>query len=163
MPQPERLTRTLADEDATTAAGAALAAALTAGAPEGAFVSLAGELGAGKTTLVRGLLRALGVTGAVRSPTYTLLETYAPGGRAVHHFDWYRLADAGELEALGFRDLAAGGAWLLVEWPERVPAVAAAADLALELRYAASGRVLEARAGSAAGRRTLAALAQQAL
>ncbi len=82
-------------------------------------LTLSGELGAGKTTLTRGLLRALGERGAVRSPTYTLIETYALGGRQVHHLDLYRLRDAAEVEGLGLRDLLTAGALLIVEWPER--------------------------------------------
>jgi tRNA threonylcarbamoyladenosine biosynthesis protein TsaE len=148
------LSRYLPDAAATRHAGAALARVLgaldaparakaPAGALRGTFVTLAGELGAGKTTLVRGLLEALGVTGPVRSPTFTLLESYAAGPRQVDHLDWYRLSGAGDLEALDFRELLAAGHWVLVEWPERVPAVAAAADLAVRLRYEDSGRRLE--------------------
>jgi tRNA threonylcarbamoyladenosine biosynthesis protein TsaE len=162
MREPGVLTRPLADEAATTAAGAALARALAAGAPGGAFVTLAGELGAGKTTLVRGLLRALGVTGPVRSPTYTLLESYPVAGRTVHHFDWYRLGGTDELGALGFRDLGGDGAWLLVEWPERVPAVASGADLAVTLDYAGAARALALRSQTATGWAILAAYLQQA-
>lgn len=151
MRQPDTLTCALGDEAATTRSGAALAAALAAG-PDGAFVTLEGELGAGKTTFVRGLLRALGVTGAVRSPTYTLLETYPALGGRVHHLDWYRLEGPDDLDGLGFRDLAGPGQWLLVEWPERIPAVAAGADLALTLAYAGTGRRLVARGLTPGGR-----------
>jgi tRNA threonylcarbamoyladenosine biosynthesis protein TsaE len=159
MREPGELTLPLSDETATRAAGAALARAMARGAAEGAFVTLAGDLGAGKTTLVRGLLDALGVTGPVRSPTYTLVETYRVGDRNVHHLDWYRLAGEGDLEGLGFRELLGGGQWVLAEWPERAPAIAAEADLAVHLQYAsAGGRTLQIRAGSAAGLRCLAHL-----
>jgi len=142
--EPGSLTWSLADEAATRQAGARLAHALAAEAGRGLFVTLAGDLGAGKTTLVRGLLQALGVTGAVRSPTYTLVESYAvPGGR-VHHLDWYRLGGADDLDGIGFRDLEGPGQWVLVEWPERVAAIAATADLAIELSYAGEGRRLVA-------------------
>lgn len=144
------MTLALADESATRRAGAALAAALGS-VPGAVFVTLEGDLGAGKTTLVRGLLEALGVTGPVRSPTYTLVETYRAGGHAVHHFDWYRLGDAAELEALGFRELDAPGEWILAEWPERVPEVAARADLGLRLDYAGAGRQLELLPRTATG------------
>jgi tRNA threonylcarbamoyladenosine biosynthesis protein TsaE len=163
MREPGRLMRPLADEAATAAAGAALAGALTAVDPDTLFVTLSGELGAGKTTLARGLLRALGVTGPVRSPTYTLIESYAVGGRRLEHLDWYRLADAEELEALGFRDLLSPGRWVLVEWPERVPAVAASADLEILLRYAGAERAVEAVARTEGGAAVLAHWMQTAL
>jgi tRNA threonylcarbamoyladenosine biosynthesis protein TsaE len=156
MREPRRLTLALADEAATRAAGAALAAALVAVEPASLFVTVAGELGAGKTTLVRGLLEALGVAGPVRSPTYTLIESYPAAGRRLHHLDWYRLTGADDLEGVGFRELLGPGHWVLAEWPERAPAVAAQADLALGLAYAASGRRLRARALSPQGAAVLA-------
>ena len=146
MREPGRLTLALGDESATRAAGAALAAALGAIDPPAIFITVAGELGAGKTTLVRGLLEALGIAGPVRSPTYTLIESYAAGTRRIHHLDWYRLGGPEDLEGLGFRELLAPGHWLLVGWPERVAPVAAQADLALRLDYAGRGRQLEASA-----------------
>ncbi|MCZ8132257.1 MAG: tRNA (adenosine(37)-N6)-threonylcarbamoyltransferase complex ATPase subunit type 1 TsaE [Steroidobacteraceae bacterium] len=163
MREPERVTCDLPDADATAALGGALARALCAEAPGHAFLVLDGDLGAGKTTLARGFLAALGVAGAVRSPTYTLLESYEAAGRPVHHLDWYRLGGWDDLENLGFRDLQTAPNWLLVEWPERVPEVAAAADLAVRLRHApagpAAGRCAELVAGTAAGRRLLRRLA----
>jgi tRNA threonylcarbamoyladenosine biosynthesis protein TsaE len=157
--EPGELSRALPDEAATRAAGAALAAALAAAADEGAFVTLAGDLGAGKTTLVRGLLDAIGVTGPVRSPTYTLVESYRVGERIVHHLDWYRLAGVDDLEGLGFRELLGARQWVLAEWPERAPAVAGEADLAARLEYAdGGGRTLRLAARSPAGRRTIALL-----
>ena len=151
MRQPVGLTLALADEAATRAAGAALAAALAAADPPAMFLTVAGELGAGKTTLVRGLLAALGVAGVVRSPTYTLIESYTAGTRRLHHLDWYRLTGADDLEGVGFRELMAPGHWVLVEWPERAASVAAQADLAVELGYAGAGRRLEARAATPRG------------
>ena len=103
------------------------------------FVTLEGDLGAGKTTLARALLRALGVAGAVRSPTYTLVESYQTTVGEVHHLDWYRLTGAEEVEALDFRALREA-ALVLVEWPERVPAVASTADLLIQLVAASAGR-----------------------
>ena len=104
----------LADAAATEQLGAQLAATVTP-----AVVYLIGELGAGKTTLVRGFIHALGYTGKVRSPTYTLVEPYACERCPVFHLDLYRLADAEELEWLGLRDMLAEPALLMVEWPER--------------------------------------------
>lgn len=105
----------LPDEDATMRVGAALASI----EPLQGQILLHGRLGAGKTTLVRGFLKALGHAGPVKSPTYTLVEPYDPGGRPVFHLDIYRLSGAAELENLGIRDLLAEGNTLLVEWPER--------------------------------------------
>lgn len=82
-------------------------------------VYLEGDLGAGKTTLVRGALRALGHRGPVKSPTYTLIEPYEAGGQRLYHLDLYRLSDPGELEYLGLRELLAEPAWVFIEWPER--------------------------------------------
>jgi tRNA threonylcarbamoyl adenosine modification protein YjeE len=105
----------LADAAATGRLGAALARALGEG---GAVLYLSGELGAGKTTLARALLQALGYAGHVRSPTYTLVEPYELQGRRVFHLDLYRLAAAEELEYLGLRDLDPAQDLILVEWPE---------------------------------------------
>ncbi len=147
----------LADEAATLALGARLAAA----AAEGGMLFLRGELGAGKTTLVRGLLRALGHAGSVRSPTYTLVESYEVGGRAIHHLDLYRLADPEELEFLGLRELLDGRALCLVEWPERGAGILPAPDLELELDYLGSGRRVRLRAHGARGEAMLAGLAAE--
>jgi tRNA threonylcarbamoyladenosine biosynthesis protein TsaE len=143
----------LADEHAT----AALARALAAGAPPGAMVHLRGDLGAGKSTLARAWLRALGVTGPVRSPTYTLVERYplANGGEAVH-LDLYRIGDAAELDFLGLDDLQP--ALWLVEWPERAGATLPPADLVVRLAVEGAGRRASLQAGTGTGERWLAAL-----
>lgn len=138
----------LADEAATLALGARLGRAL-AGLEGGALVvRLRGDLGAGKTTLVRGWLRGLGHEGPVRSPTYTLAEPYGPGdGPELVHFDLYRLGDADELDAIGFRDYLAAGATCLLEWPERAEALLANAELEIALTPVGAGRraVVDAR------------------
>jgi len=126
----------LADAEATAALGARLAGAL----PARGSLHLHGDLGAGKTTLVRGLLRALGHAGPVRSPTYTLVEPYRlAGDRQLFHLDLYRLSDPEELELIGLRELTAEGC-LLVEWPERGAGVLPAPLLRVHLAARATGR-----------------------
>ena len=149
------LTLVVADAAGTQALGAAVADALGG---RGALVTLRGELGTGKTTFARGLLRRLGVTGSIRSPTYTLIEPYEAGGLAVHHLDLYRIANPDELELMGTRDLLADGGLVLVEWPERAGRLLPNADLALDFEHAPAGRRVALGAGSAAGRAVLDAL-----
>lgn len=103
-------------------------------------IFLIGNLGAGKTTLARGILRGLGVSGIVRSPTYTLIEPYIINEWTVYHLDLYRLSDPEELEYLGWRDLLAEGGLLLIEWPERGAAVLPAPELTIEITPDGSGR-----------------------
>src|ERR1700688_781828 len=129
----------LADSSVTVCLGQALARAFPGGAAAaagaGAVVYLRGELGAGKSTCVRSLLRALGVAGAVRSPTYTLVETYELAGLTCVHVDLYRLQTHTEVDELGLRDLV-DPCLLLVEWPEKGGAALPPADLDLLLNYA---------------------------
>ncbi len=148
----------LADAAATEALGAALAATRP---QEPAMLTLAGDLGAGKTTLTRGLLRALGVTGPIRSPTYTLAEPYDTPAGEVLHLDLYRLSGPAELHELGFRDLAAGAALVVVEWPERAGALAA--DLSVGLELAGRGRQATVVGASGQGAAWLARLRQRLL
>lgn len=138
----------LADVEATQALGRALAASL----PARAVVYLEGDLGAGKTTLARAVLQALGVRGPVRSPTYTLVERYPIDAGEAAHLDLYRIADPGELEFLGLDDLAASARLWLVEWAARGRDALPPADLVLRLRVAGSGRWAELEAASEAGR-----------
>jgi tRNA threonylcarbamoyladenosine biosynthesis protein TsaE len=105
-------------------------------------VFLRGDLGAGKTTLVRGLLRGLGHQGSVRSPTYTLIEPYEVGDQRVYHLDLYRLGDPQELEYLGLRDLLDGEGLVLVEWPERGVGMLPEPELVIEIEHAPAGRRL---------------------
>ena len=113
--------------------GAQLASARPAGDDTLCVVYLTGDLGAGKTTLTRGLLRSLGVTGAVRSPTYTLVEIYELGALTALHLDLYRLTDPEELENLGLREWATGGHLWLIEWPQRGSGHLPAPDLRVSL------------------------------
>lgn len=149
-----RLNAATAEE--TEACGARLARALP-GAPPFLQVQLHGDLGAGKTTLARGFLRALGYSGVVRSPTYTLVETYALGAITVVHADLYRLLDAQEFAALGLRDLALDGHIWLIEWPERAGPWLAAADLDVLLQAHAAFHSIEVRARTPAGTQWLSA------
>jgi tRNA threonylcarbamoyladenosine biosynthesis protein TsaE len=138
----------LADSSVTEALGQALGRSLPGAA---AVVHLRGELGAGKTTCVRSLLRALGVTGLVRSPTYALVETYSLDALTCVHVDLYRLQTLTEVDELGLRDLVGPGHLLLVEWPERGGAAVPPADLDLALQYAGEGRQARLRAATAVG------------
>ena len=144
----------LPDVDATCL----LAARLAASRPSRAVVHLHGDLGAGKSTLARAMLRALGVSGAIRSPTYTLVERYPLGDGSgadgeAFHLDLYRIGDAGELEFLGL-DPAEGALWL-VEWPERGSGGLPPADLRIELVMTHPGRGAALVATSPAGREWL--------
>jgi tRNA threonylcarbamoyladenosine biosynthesis protein TsaE len=140
----------LADSPGTEALGVALARAL----PDrraGAVVHLHGELGTGKTTCVRSILRALGVTGPVRSPTYTLVDTYVLADLTCVHIDLYRLQSVSEVEELGLADLSGPGYLMLIEWPEKGGSRIPSADVQLMLRYAPEGRSASLHAGSVLG------------
>ena len=116
---------------------------------------LTGDLGAGKTTLVRGYLRAQGVTAAVRSPTYTLVEFYRVAGFTVLHADLYRLQDPQELEALGLREWAQEGYQWLIEWPERGRGYLPPPDLTLSFRVLSDAHAIDLEAHSGLGERWL--------
>lgn len=139
----------MADEAATLALGARLATVLR----PGMAVWLSGDLGAGKTTLTRGLLRALGHGGRVKSPTYTLVEIYPFSSFNLYHFDLYRFADPVEWEEAGFREYFNPESICLVEWPERAGALLPRPDLEVRLDIEGDGRVARLRAGTEEGRR----------
>jgi len=133
---------------------------MAAAGRQGGVITLSGDLGTGKTTLVRGALRALGVESGVRSPTYTLVEYYPFDGFAVAHFDLYRLGDPEELEYLGYRDYLNPHTLCLIEWPQRAAGYLSAVDLAIELDYHPRGRSLELAAAGGRGEELLAGLAR---
>ena len=153
----EEITLRAPDEEAMVATGAALAGL---SAP-GLVIFLQGELGMGKTTLSRGFIQGLGHTGAVKSPTYTLVEPYELDGPTVYHFDLYRLGDAEELEFMGIRDYFGPDAICLVEWPERGVGVLPPADLVITIEPEGLGRRLELRANSALGKAVTAGMRGQ--
>ena len=144
------------DAEATARLGAALAA----GIAPGRVLHLCGELGAGKTTLVRGLLRALGVTGPIKSPTYAWVEPYSISSLDLYHFDFYRFADRNAWLSSGLREYFRPDAACIVEWPERAGDLLPAPDLAVQLGYDGTARRGELRSHSAAGDGWLASLRQ---
>ena len=144
----------LPDEAATVAFGKTLANACNARG----LLTLSGNLGTGKTTLSRGLVQAHGHTGAVKSPTYTLVEPYELGDIRIYHFDLYRLEDPEELEYIGLWDYLEQDALIIVEWPERAAGVLPTADLAIEISVKDAGRKLTINSGTERGQQMLAAL-----
>jgi tRNA threonylcarbamoyladenosine biosynthesis protein TsaE len=146
--------RHAADAGAQEALGRELAAALDGHG----VVYLEGELGAGKTTLTRGILRGYGHAGAVKSPTYTLVEPYELDGVTVYHFDLYRLADPEELELLGIRDYCRPDALAVIEWPARGQPLLPPPDMVITIRTGTAGRDITFAAHSDHGRRALAKL-----
>ena len=144
----------LADAAATERVGAALARALSGGL----VGTLSGDHGTGKTTLVRGLLRAAGWTGPVKSPTYTLVEYYDLSSLYLYHFDFYRFADPEEWETAGLAEYFRRDTACIVEWPERVQSLLPLPDLSIVLAHAKDGRDLRAASHSAAGDRCLDAM-----
>ena len=148
------LKTTLPDEQATLALGGALAQSLE----PGLVIYLRGELGAGKTTLARGTLRALGFEGAVKSPTYALVEVYELSRLHLHHFDFYRFQDPREWIDAGFRESFNGRTVCLIEWPEKAAGQLPPADLEIVLGLLEAGRSVELISRSPAGEKCLAGI-----
>jgi len=145
---PVHLSVELPDEAATLHLGAVLAA----GVAPGRVLTLRGPLGSGKTTLVRGLLRALGYQGRVKSPSYALVELYTFSSLNLYHFDFYRFKHRSEWLSSGFRDYFNSASACIVEWPERVAGLLAAPDLDTQIAFALPGRSATLNAQTADGR-----------
>ena len=138
----------LADETATLALGAKIATILHSGL----IIFLSGDLGAGKTTLARGILRGLGYQGKVKSPTYNLIELYKISRLYFYHFDFYRFEDPIEWEEAGFREYFNADSICLVEWPEKAGGLLPTADLRFLFHIAEAGRNVKIQADTEAGR-----------
>ncbi|MBL4900688.1 MAG: tRNA (adenosine(37)-N6)-threonylcarbamoyltransferase complex ATPase subunit type 1 TsaE [Colwellia sp.] len=157
----------LADERATIAVGEYLAKVVLAPiepieqAQQALIVYLNGDLGAGKTTLIRGFVRGMGHKGNVKSPTYTLVEPYELPPWQVYHFDLYRLSDAEELEYMGIRDYFAENCCCFIEWPEKGAGILPKADIVIELAYQDEQRTVELRAFSTRGEAVLQGYSQR--
>lgn len=147
----QAITLELKNEAATLQAGARLGAVLEAGLS----IQLHGDLGAGKTTFVRGLLHHLGHSGKVKSPTYTLVEPYTVAGLDIYHFDLYRFTDADEWEAAGFRDYFNAQSVCLVEWPQQAGDLLPQADIEVNLSPQGNGRLMTLSANTQAGKKCL--------
>lgn len=150
-PAATHLSVQLPDEAATLTLGAALGAALT----EGLVIYLLGDLGAGKTTLVRGLLQSMGHDGKVKSPTYTLVEPYTVSRLNLYHFDFYRFNEPDEYLEAGLDEYFSAETICLVEWPSKAEPYLAKPDLQIELSLVAPGRLLTATASTEHGRQCL--------
>ena len=123
------------------------------------IMTFSGEIGAGKTTLIRAMLRCMGVNSAIKSPTFSLVESYQCLDVQIHHFDLYRIHDEAELDYIGFRDYFTADAVCCIEWPERLVSYLERADIAFSLRLKGAGRELHMRAFSVAGVELLSCLA----
>ena len=162
----ERVTVTVTGESLMLQFGAKIAKAISTAdnlnnetvAKQALVIALSGDLGAGKTTISRGILNGLGHSGSVKSPTYTLVEPYELALGRVCHFDFYRLIDPEELEYMGFRDYLAEACLCLIEWHERGQGFLPDADIEIGIIPADEGRTLSFRAGSDLGYRIISQL-----
>jgi len=152
----------VATADDMRALGRVLGGALRTAGSGALVIGFEGELGAGKTTLVSGVLAGVGIEGAIRSPTYTLIEPYEAAGLQLYHIDLYRLTGAREVEALGIRDLLDEHAVLLIEWPSRATGALPTEDLKISIEYqgpeiapGVQRRLLTAQAHSSTGDKLL--------
>lgn len=118
-------------------------------------LTFSGEIGAGKTTIIRAFLKSLGITSAIKSPTFSLVETYEQPQAVIHHFDLYRICDEIELEYIGFRDYFTAHSICLIEWPERAPYFLEHVDVEFKLMRQGTGRHLSMRGLSIAGKKLL--------
>jgi len=145
----------LADEAATIAYGQRLAKAINSKG----LLTLSGNLGSGKTTLCRGLIQSYSHSGAVKSPTYTLVEPYEIGDKRIYHFDLYRMEDPEELEFIGLWDYLTQEALIIIEWPEKAFGVLPPADLAIQLEQQEKGRKITCSSNTSLGEAVLEKLA----
>jgi tRNA threonylcarbamoyladenosine biosynthesis protein TsaE len=147
----------LPDETATLATAALMGNCL----PTSLVIYLEGQLGAGKTTLVRGLIQSLGYAGRIKSPTYGLVERYELPDHLIHHLDLYRLGHPEELEFLGIRDLVEQEGVMAIEWPERGAGLLPAADVVCKLEVVGEGRQMGLEPFSDSGREWVESIARQ--
>jgi tRNA threonylcarbamoyladenosine biosynthesis protein TsaE len=149
----------LPDEAATAQLGAGLGHAIEAGVEasgrSGLVIGLSGELGSGKTALVRAVLRRLGVQGPVRSPTFSLLELYSISRLNFYHFDFYRFSEPGDFASSGFREFFVPGAVCAIEWPERAGEASFSVDLQIWMQIVEPGRIAQFEALTLAGQACL--------
>lgn len=124
-------------------------------------MTLSGDLGAGKTSFIRALLNGLGVKGSIKSPTFSLVESYQVKQLAIHHFDLYRIQDEAELEYIGFKDFFTSDSFCCIEWPERAPHSLSHVDIQARLTYKGDGRLMHCIASTVTGETVLSYLAGQ--
>ena len=121
-------------------------------------ITFSGDIGSGKTTLIRAMLRCLGVTSAIKSPTFSLVESYQGESKLIHHFDLYRIHDEAELDYIGFRDYFGDNSICCIEWPERAASYLPWADVGITLSLKGAGREMQIHALSPTGSAVLSCL-----
>jgi tRNA threonylcarbamoyladenosine biosynthesis protein TsaE len=144
----------LPDEESTIALAKKCALCL----PESIIMTFSGDIGTGKTTFIRALLQTLGVQTAIKSPTFSLIESYSTKALQLHHFDLYRIVEASELEYLGFRDYFAEPALCFIEWPEHAKDALTGVDVAIRIELKGTGREMQIHALSVTGHAVIACL-----